>query len=75
VELNGKAPLGDASAAWTQEPTSERQRTTERHRRRRRTRVRSAIRERIRVRVWLACTGALLAMALGLYLVLGHQGG
>jgi hypothetical protein len=37
--------------------------------------VHSLVRARIRRNVWLACTGALLVMALGIYFVLGRQAG
>jgi hypothetical protein len=80
VDLNGKAPLVDSSAVWARSSgssgSSDRQRTVERHRHRRRTRLPSATRARIRFRIWLACMGALVVMALGVYLMLGgHQGG
>jgi hypothetical protein len=73
VDLNGKDPLVDSSAVWVKTGSSDRQRMTERHRRRRRTRVASAVRARIRLRMWLACTGALVVITLGVYFVLGHQ--
>lgn len=72
---NGKDPLVDSSAEWEKSEPGDRQRTTERHRHRRRTRLPNATRARIRLKVWLACTGALLVMALSIYLVLGHQAG
>ena len=75
MELNGKAPPVDASANWTSPSIPERHRTSERHRHRRRARVHSLVRARIRRNVWLACTGALLVMALGIYFVLGRQAG
>ena len=73
MELNGKGPLVDPSAAWVRSATSERHRTTERHRVRRRARKRSAVRSRIRLRMWIACTGALLVMAIVMYLAIGRE--
>jgi hypothetical protein len=70
--LNGKRPSVDPvdpASAW---PPSERRRTTERHRARRRARRPNDIRARIRLRIWIACTGALLAMVVALYLALGR---
>jgi hypothetical protein len=75
VDLHGKDPLVDPAADWAQASGAERHRTVERHRRKRRTRSPSAIRARIRLRIWLACTGALLVMVLGIYLMLGREGG
>jgi hypothetical protein len=72
VDLNGKDPLVDSSAAWAQ-AASGRHRISERHRVRRRARKPDDARARIRVRVWLACTGALLAMAVAIYWALGHE--
>jgi hypothetical protein len=73
VDLHGKDPLVDQAADWAQASGTERQRTVERHRRKRRTRSPSAVRARIRLRIWLACTGALLVMVLGIYLMLGRE--
>jgi len=74
VDFDGKDPLVDASALGPRASDSERNRTTERRRVRRRARVESRTRSKIRLRVWLACTGALLVMALGLWMVLGRDG-
>jgi hypothetical protein len=74
VDLTGKDPLVDPSSEWLRTPSSsEGQRSGERHRRRRRSRKRNDVRAKIRVRMWIACTGALIAMAVGLYLALGRQ--
>jgi hypothetical protein len=70
VELNGKDPLVESSAQWER---VDRPRSAERRRTRRRTRLESHTRARIRLHVWLACTGALLIMAVVLYLTLGHD--
>jgi hypothetical protein len=74
VDLTGKDPLVDPSSEWLRTPSSsEGRRSGERHRRRRRARHRSDIRAKIRLRMWIACTGALIAMAVVLYLALGRQ--
>jgi hypothetical protein len=73
VDLNGKDPLVDSASEWLRSPPPERRRTTERHRTRRRARKVNNIRARIRLRMWLACTGALLVMAIMLYLALGRE--
>jgi hypothetical protein len=70
VDLNGKGPLIDRSVDWARRPESGEHRTVERHRVRRRTRLKSEARARIRVRVWMACIGALVVMAVGIYLAL-----
>jgi hypothetical protein len=72
VESNGKDPVVDLSAEWFR-AASERQRSSERHRVRRRARRPNNIRAKIRVRMWLACTGALLVMAIVIYLALGRE--
>ena len=78
ADLNGKRPSVDPAdsvdpaSTWPQMPSSERRRTTERHRARRRARRPNDIRAKIRLRIWLACTGALLAMVIVLYLALGR---
>jgi hypothetical protein len=73
VDLNGKDPLVDLSADWVRSVSTGRQRTAERQRVRRRARKPGAVRAKIRFRIWLACTGALLVMALVMYLALGPQ--
>jgi hypothetical protein len=81
VDLNAKPPAVDSSAEWPQAAASsddeprrdERRRSTERHRVRRRSRKPSAVRSKIRLRMWLACTGALLVMAIMLYLAIGRE--
>jgi hypothetical protein len=73
VDLNGKDPLVDLSADWVRSASTGRSRTAERQRVRRRTRKGSVVRAKIRLRIWLACTGALLVMALVIYLALGSQ--
>ncbi len=73
MDRNGKGPLVDQSVAWAREPSGE-HRTVERRRVRRRTRVKSEIRSRIRRRVVIVCVGALLFMAIGIYVVLGRDG-
>jgi hypothetical protein len=73
VDLNGKDPLVDLSADWVRSASTARHRTAERQRVRRRTRKGSAVRAKIRLRIWIACTGALLVMALVIYLALGSQ--
>jgi hypothetical protein len=75
VDFTGKDPLVDRSADWARLHEQERHRSSERHRVRRRTRVPNPTRSRIRLRVWLACTGALLVMAIGIFLALGHAAG
>jgi putative protein kinase ArgK-like GTPase of G3E family len=70
VALNGNDPLVDAIDP-SRDSDSEQNRRTERRRVRRRTRVVNRVRDKIRVRVWIACTGALIAMALGIYVALG----
>jgi hypothetical protein len=78
VDLNGKDPLVDSSSEWLQaSSSSEHRRSTERHRKRRRARRGggSAVRARIRLRMLLACTGALLAMAIVIYLAIGRERG
>ena len=83
VDLNGNHPSVDPvdsssdpsssdPSSWSRTPSSERRRTTERHRARRRARRPNDIRAKIRLRIWLACTGALLAMVVMLYLALGR---
>jgi hypothetical protein len=71
VDSNGKGPV-DSSADWFR-TASERQRSSERHRVRRRARRPNNIRAKIRVRMWLACTGALLVMAIVIYLAIGRE--
>lgn len=73
MDLNGKDPLVDLSADWVRSASTGRHKTAERQRVRRRTRKGSAVRAKIRLRIWLACTGALLVMALVIYLALGSQ--
>lgn len=73
MDLNGKDPLVDLSADWVRSASTARHRTAERQRVRRRTRKGSAVRAKIRLRIWLACTGALLIMAVIIYLALGSQ--
>jgi hypothetical protein len=73
VDLNGKDPLVDLAADWARSASAERHKTGERQRVRRRTRRPSAVRSKIRLRIWLACAGALLVMALVIYLALGSQ--
>jgi hypothetical protein len=75
VDLNGKGPLIDPSADWLRSPATGRHRSParERQRVRRRMRLPHTTRSRIRFRVWLACTGALLIMAVVIYLALGHE--
>jgi hypothetical protein len=75
VDLNAKDPLVDSSSEWLQSSSSERRRSTERHRKRRRARKVSGGRARIRLRMWLACTGALLVMAIVIYLAIGRERG
>jgi hypothetical protein len=70
VELNGEEPLAEPSA---QREHVDRPRSAERRRTKRRTRLESRTRARIRLHVWIACTGALLIMAVMLYLTLGHD--
>jgi hypothetical protein len=87
-DLNDKDPLVGSSSEWARPSSSSTssssgRRTSERRRRRRRSRKHNDIRAKIRLRIWIACTGALLAMALVLYLALerdrpsesGHLGG
>ena len=73
MDLNGKEPLHASSSEWPRSTPSARTRTSERRRVRRRARRPNNIRAKIRVRVWLACTGALLVMAVVLYLALGRE--
>lgn len=75
MDVNGKGPLVDPSAEWVRAASSGRHRTTERHRVRRRARRSSAVRAKIRVRMWIACTGALLVMAIVIYLAIGRERG
>jgi cytochrome c-type biogenesis protein CcmH/NrfG len=75
VDLTGKGPVIDRSVAWAREPTSGEHRTVERQRVRRRTRPKSEMRAKIRRRVVLACVGALLFMAIGIYFALGRGEG
>jgi hypothetical protein len=72
LDFNGKDPLVDVSSEWLQS-SSERRRATERHRIRRRARRPHNVRSKIRVRIWLACTGALLVMAIVIYLAIGRE--
>ena len=79
MDLNGKDPVVDSSLEWLRTSPAERgsssdsHRQPERRRVRRRARKRSDVRSRIRLRVWLACTGALLVMALVMYLAIGRE--
>jgi hypothetical protein len=75
LDLNGKDPLVDASSEWLQASSSVHRRATERHRIRRRARRPNNVRSRIRLRMWLACTGALLVMAIVIYLAIGRERG
>jgi hypothetical protein len=72
LDFNGKDPLVDVSSEWLQS-SSERRRATGRHRIRRRARRLNNVRSRIRMRIWLACTGALLVMAIVIYLAIGRE--
>jgi hypothetical protein len=72
VAPNGRDPLVDTSGDFSH--SSERQRSSERHRVRRRVRLPNVTRTRIRLRMWLACAGALLVMAVGIYLMLDRGG-
>jgi hypothetical protein len=72
LDFSGKDPLVDASSEWLQS-SAERRRATGRHRIRRRARRPKNVRSKIRVRIWLACTGALLVMAIVIYLALGRE--
>ena len=72
MDFNGKDPLVDVSSEWLQS-SSERRRATERHRIRRRARKPNNVRSKIRMRMWLACTGALLVMAIVIYLAIGRE--
>jgi len=71
VDVNGKDPLVELSSEWMR--SSDRQRSSERHRIRRRARKQNDVRAKIRMRIWLACTGALLVMAIVIYLAIGRE--
>ena len=72
MDANGKEPLVELSSEWMR-LSSDRHRSSERHRIRRRARKPNDVRAKIRLRMWLACTGALLVMAIVIYLALGHE--
>jgi hypothetical protein len=73
LDLNGKDPLVDTTSEWLRVPAAEPRHGTGRHRVRRRARKVNNIRAKIRLRMWLACTGALLMMVIGIYLALGRE--
>jgi hypothetical protein len=72
VDVNGKDPLVASSSEWAVS-SSDRHRSSERHRVRRRARRPNDVRAKIRLRMWLACTGALLVMAIVIYLAIGRE--
>ena len=72
-ELDGKDPVVGSSSEWARPPSSPGRHGERRRHRRRRSRKHNDVRARIRLRIWIACTGALIAMALVLYLALDHE--